>query len=255
LANSVPLIQEFSQETSKKIFSSQIQQHVLFFTNKAADHHASTMATFREVAEQYKGRALFVNVPSTEQRILDFFDIKAADVPATVMADLSSEAGIKKFPYSGEYTASALSSTVQKFLAGELTPHLKSEEVSSDDTKGDVVVLRGRSFKDVVVNNEKDALVEFYAPWCGHCKKLAPIWDELGAHFNGRKDKMVIAKMDATANEIDVPGVAVRGFPTIYFFKGNDKSNPVRYEGGRELDDLIEYLEKNAHNSFSRDEL
>jgi protein disulfide-isomerase-like protein len=90
---------------------------------------------------------------------------------------------------------------------------------------------------------------------CGHCKKLAPTWDELGSHFSKRKDQIVIAKMDSTANEIDVPGVAVRGFPTLYFFKGNDKSNPVRYEGARELDDLLEFLEQNAHHSFSRDEL
>lgn len=83
---------------------------------------------------------------------------------------------------------------------------------------------------------------------------IAPTWDELGAHFKDNSN-VVIAKMDATANEIDVPGVAVRGFPTIYFFKGNDKANPTRYEGGRELKDLIEYLEENAHHTVSKDEL
>lgn len=255
LANSAPLIQEFSQETSKKIFSSQIQKHVLFFTDKSSSHHAEVVNSFKEVAGQFKGRALFVNVPVTEQRILEFFELKASDVPAAVLADLSSESGIKKYPYKGKFAGDAISAFVQDFLDGKLKPHLKSEEFSEADTQGDVAVLKGTSFNDIIMNNDKDALVEFYAPWCGHCKKLAPTWDELGSHFKNKKDKIVIAKMDATANEIDVPGVAVRGFPTIYFFKGNDKANPVRYEGGRELDDLIEYLEQNVHNTFSKDEL
>jgi protein disulfide-isomerase A1 len=50
------------------------------------------------------------------------------------------------------------------------------------------------------------------APWCGHCKSLAPIWEELGKAFAGRDD-IVIAKMDSTANE--VPEVKIQGFPTL----------------------------------------
>jgi hypothetical protein len=79
----------------------------------------------------------------------------------------------------------------------------------------------------------------------------APTWEELGETMKG---KVVIAKMDATANEIDVPGVAVKGFPTLYFFKGGDKTNPIRYEGQRELDDLVTFLQENAAQSIA-DEL
>ena len=49
-------------------------------------------------------------------------------------------------------------------------------------------------------------MVEFYAPWCGHCKKLAPKYDELAKKLEG-VESVVIAKMDATENEIDVEGV------------------------------------------------
>ena len=59
---------------------------------------------------------------------------------------------------------------------------------------------------------------------------------------------LTIAKMDATANEIDVEGVQVRGFPTLYFFPGNDKKNAVKYEEGRELDDLVKFLKTAVHN-------
>lgn len=92
--NSTPLVQEFSQEVcnptclshstiylsmyyvwmylyaqaSKKIFSSPIQKHVLFFTNKKSAYHADTHALYSTVAAEFKGKALFINVPSTENK-------------------------------------------------------------------------------------------------------------------------------------------------------------------------------------------
>ena len=61
---------------------------------------------------------------------------------------------------------------VTSFFNGELKATLKSEKPSPEDLTGNVKVLKGESFADVVLNNNKDVLVEFYAPWCGHCKNL-----------------------------------------------------------------------------------
>ena len=72
----------------------------------------------------------------------------------------------------------------------------------------------------------------FYAPWCGHCKKLQPVWSEL-ADFVVDIDDLIIAKIDATANE--VPGIEVDSYPTIKFFPRNNKIKGVDYKYGREI--------------------
>lgn len=248
-----PLVFEFSDETSKKIFGSPISKHVLFFTDKTADHHASTFAEYKAAASEFSGKMIFVNVPITESRVADYFGVKADGLPAMVIGDMS-EGGVKKYFYDGEHKTAAVSAFAKDFLDGKLTPTLKSEDPTPEDTASPVIVAKGKSFKEIVIDNDADVLVEFYAPWCGHCKKLAPIYDELGDKFKNN-DKIKIVKMDATANEIDVPGVNIKGFPTLMFFKGSDKSKPEAYSGGRELDEFVKYLSENAHHTFDHSEL
>jgi len=111
-------------------------------------------------------------VPTTENKIMDFFDLTEDSVPATILADLGAESGLKKYSFDQEHTTDAIVTFLNSYFAGDLKPSLKSEDVQADDTTGPVVVLRGKSFADLVLNNDKNVFVEFYAPWCGHCKKL-----------------------------------------------------------------------------------
>lgn len=136
--------------------------------------------------------------------------------------------------------------TFEEFLndwkKGDLEPHIKTEAVP-ENNDGPVKVAVAKNFDEIVTNNGKDTFIEFYAPWCGHCKKLAPVYDELGTKLE--KEEVSIVKMDATAN--DVPSqYDVRGFPTIYWVPKDKNSAPVRYDGGRELDDFLKYIAKHS---------
>ena len=97
------------------------------------------------------------------------------------------------------------------------------------------------------MDETKDVLIEFYAPWCGHCKNLAPTWDELGKKVKAASKNIVIAKMDATENDFPVgTPFKVQGFPTIKFYPAADKLNPQDYEGGRDLQDFLRFLKENT---------
>ncbi|KYO35352.1 protein disulfide-isomerase TMX3 [Alligator mississippiensis] len=97
------------------------------------------------------------------------------------------------------------------------------------------------SFKE----NRKDDiwLVDFYAPWCGHCKKLEPVWNEVGIEMKNMGSPVKVGKMDATSYSSIASEFGVRGYPTIKLLKGDLAYN---YRGPRTKDDIIEFANRVA---------
>ncbi|KAF9815482.1 hypothetical protein IEO21_04579 [Rhodonia placenta] len=95
---------------------------------------------------------------------------------------------------------------------------------------------------DAVIGQGKPALVEFFAPWCGHCKNLAPIYEQLADAYAHAKDKVVIAKVDADGVGRPLGSqYGVTGFPTLKWFNAAG-GEPEKYEGGRDLDALANFV-------------
>lgn len=159
---------------------------------------------------------------------------------------LAYDAGDHKFVMSEEFSIENFAKFLKNLRDGKLTPYVKSEPIP-ESNDGPVKVAVGKNFQDVVIDNEKDTLIEFYAPWCGHCKKLTPVFDELGEKMKG--EDVSIVKMDATSNDVPSP-FQVRGYPTLFWLPKDDKKNPVSYDGGREVDDFVKYIAKHATNEL-----
>ena len=82
----------------------------------------------------------------------------------------------------------------------KLSPYYKSEPIPQNNDKV-VKVIVANNFDQMVSNSGKYVLIEIYAPWCGHCKALEPIYKELAEKLVHLQDKITIAKFDGTANE------------------------------------------------------
>jgi protein disulfide-isomerase A6 len=112
----------------------------------------------------------------------------------------------------------------------------------------DVVELNDNNFDSVVLDSEDMWLVEFYAPWCGHCKNLAPHWASAATELKG---KVKLGAVDATVSTLLANRYGVRGYPTIkYFGPGRkDADSAEEFNGGRTSGDIVNWaLEKLAEN-------
>jgi len=151
----------------------------------------------------------------------------------------------KKFLFEGKVSdEDAVNTFFEAYESGSLQAHLKSEPVPESQDEP-VYVLVGSEFEKVV-GQEQDVFVEFYAPWCGHCKKLAPEYDNVGKAF-ADVESVVIAKVDATEN--DTPE-DIKGFPTLIFYKKGSMEG-TKYEGDRKQDAIIEWIKENASGDVS----
>lgn len=104
-----------------------------------------------------------------------------------------------------------------------------------------VVDLIPSNFDSIVLNSGKPALVEFFAPWCGHCKNLAPVYEELAQHFASQGDRVTIAKVDADEHKELGRRFGVQGFPTLKWFDGKS-DKPTDYSLGRDLESLSGFV-------------
>lgn len=199
------------------------------------------------VAKDLKGKILF-SVSDTkdgiQKRLAEYVGVPEEKMPLIMIVAPGPE-GINKYMFGGAIdllSTSSVGEFIQEFTDGKLKKYMKSEDApATNDAPVKVVVAT--TFSEIVFNPENDVLIEFYAPWCGHCKKLEPIWTELAEKVKDIKG-ITIAKMDATANEVG--GVDIKGFPTLKFYARGMKHEAQTVEVDRTLEGLTGFLEKNS---------
>ncbi|KAK3823827.1 MAG: thioredoxin-like protein [Linnemannia gamsii] len=246
-ANSVPTMDEIGPNNYARYMDAGLPLAYLFVENK--EQREKYSEEIEAIAKTFKGKLNFAYIDASK------FGAHAANLnlkeqwPAFGIQNVETGA---KFPLSqeGELTIENMKKLAEDVLAGNVEPSVKSEAVP-ETNDGPVKTVVATTYAEIVEDNQdKDVLIEFYAPWCGHCKNLAPIYEELGEAYKG--SGIVIAKLDATANDLpaSVP-FTIQGFPTIKLRKaGAAAGEYVDYNGNRSKEDFIEFLKENAVNKF-----
>lgn len=155
--------------------------------------------------------------------------------------------GSKHTPYQGQRTAEAFVDAAIKSAKEKAYDNLGKKSSGSSD-KSDVITLTDSNFKELVLDSEDMWLVEFYAPWCGHCKNLEPHWAKAATELKG---KVKLGALDATVHTAMASRYQVQGYPTIKLFNSGKKtSDSVEdYNGGRTSSDIVSWaMEKLAEN-------
>lgn len=149
------------------------------------------------------------------------------------------ENGKKVDKYQGDRSHDDLKQYVNKMLGSKKEG--QEERDQGSEASGPVGELTGDNFKDGIQSGI--TFVKFYAPWCGHCKRLSPTWDSLRDKF-ATKPGVNIVKVDCTldANKQLCNEEEVEGFPSIFLYKSGEKIS--EYSGSRSLDDLYDFVIK-----------
>ncbi|XP_077634168.1 protein disulfide-isomerase A4 [Crocuta crocuta] len=256
LKHTLPLVGHRKTSNDAKRYTRRPLVVVYYSVDFSFDYRAATQFWRNKVLEVAKDFPEYTFAVADEDDFAtEVKDLGLSESGEDVNAAILDEGGRKFAMEPDDFDSDTLREFVRAFKKGKLKPVVKSQPVPKNN-KGPVKVVVGKTFDSIVMDPKKDVLIEFYAPWCGHCKQLEPEYTALGKKYKGHKG-LVIAKMDATANDIPSDRYKVEGFPTIYFAPSGDKKNPIKFEdGNRDLEHLSKFVEEHATKlSRTREEL
>lgn len=116
----------------------------------------------------------------------------------------------------------------------------KQEEVARENS--DVLILNAANYDNELKNGPM--MVKFYAPWCGHCRHLAPIWEDFATEAKKSEKPYRVAKFNADAERDFARKFGIRGYPTVLFVQ--EGKEPIKYTGERKVEEFIKFADEKA---------
>merc|ERR1719273_659331 len=244
--NSLPIVIEFNHDNAQKMFKrpNNGKSHLLVFHNKSSTSYNEEIKMMAKVGKGFKDTVLFTSVDVEEEdhrRMVEFLGVRHRinnDTYPTMrivtMKDSSPPVRFK--PADTTVTEENARDFVTKYIAGEIPRDYFTEPLPKDWDSKPAKYLTAANFESMVLKTpSKPSLVMWYAPWCGHCKNIMGVWDQLGEKFPDH----LVAKIDATVNE--VPGLPhVHTFPTIKLYRTD--GTEAEYNGERTVEGISKFL-------------
>jgi len=135
------------------------------------------------------------------------------------------------------------SDSIDTWLRTKLTVSEDAPEMLLED--GSVIVV-GKTFEELVIRDDSDVMMIFYAPWCGFCRKTMPQWAKIAALLRDVPGAPVVAKMDGTKNRSPLPDFHWNSYPTIVYVRKGEKQ-PILFESAdRTVDTFLEFAKNHS---------
>lgn len=214
-----------------------VGQHFVKFYAPWCGHCQRLAPTWDELATalEYDPTVSISKVDCTQHRpICQDFEVKGYPTLLWIVD------GKKIEKYSGARSIDDFKAYIEQKAGVEAK---KAEAEAGHQPEGGVVHLTIDNFEHGI--EQGVTIVKFFAPWCGHCKRLAKTWDDLAEKFVGNAN-VKVGKVDCTLSENRdlCSEQEVDGFPTIYIYRKGEKI--TEYNGSRSLEDLFEFVNKYA---------
>ena len=199
---------------------------------------------YQKIAKKFKNKILF-GLADTEndyaQKILNVINSTTGNyTPTAVIFDFKKNFYQFKFEdYFKEYTNENLEKFVQNWVEKIIKPPARSEKIPEKHEEGKVYKVVYDSFQKDVIDNKLNVFVKFYSPYCPHCIKVAPIYEEVAEKLKMNKN-IRIAEYNMADNDFDL--FKISGFPTFVMFKAGEKDKHIFYEGNRTASDIIKFI-------------
>lgn len=243
----LPWLIPFDEKAIQIVFGK--QNPCLFIFRKDSDDIKYSSA-LEILSKKLKGSPMisFADLSNpSNRRLVEYLGFTANWMPFALIVNQKSQ----KFIYRNEITEESLYNFVERWRKGIEKPYLKSQPLPNNPYSDGMTTIVGENFAEVVFDKKFDVFVEFFAPWCSHCKKLAPEYTKVARAFKG-VDTVVVAKIDATENEVE--GFDIQEFPTLKFFPANNKDG-IDYKGPKDAKSIEEFIRTNAALPMKREEL
>jgi len=243
--NSLPVVIEFNHENAQKMFKRPNNQksHLLVFHNKTESSFDDEIKMMAKVGRDFKEKCLFTSVDVNEEdhrRMLEFLGVRHRinndTFPTMRIVTMKDDKPPTRYrPADTRVTETNLREFVSSYLGGAIEREYFREPVPADWAARPAKYLTAINFREQALEGGRPSLVMWYAPWCGHCKNMMPVWDKMGELF----EDYLVGKIDATVNEVS--GLeAVHTFPTIKLYRPD--GTEAEYNGERTVEGLSKFL-------------
>lgn len=251
----VPYFGDINRDTYMTYMESPTPLGYYFY--KTQEQRDAVAEFFTKLAKKYRSKLNFVGLDATLfGRHAEILNMDPDIVPLFAIqdSDQNKKYGINQKENPEGPSIEQIEELVEDYISGKASPIVKSEDLPTDEEieSSPVYPLVGHNHAEVLKDTTKDIFVKYYAHWCGHCKKLAPIWDEFGELYKSNNANVVIAKIDHSKNDVETSD-PIEGYPTLLLYPANGEIDektglrkPISFRGARELDSLIDFVKESG---------